>query len=142
MITLRGPGATLFHSNHVLYDQRLAACRTTDESPFEGAGTTPYAEVNTNVENKDNTCEPGSGCSSVARLKIVQQTFHNTQRKDRSGSTSSLDVEAAKKILESCPAAHAEYSPTIASVVMDPSRGQLYVRFLGEKSWASVYVSG
>lgn len=184
--TLRGPGATLTHSNHALYDDRLAA-KPVDEaaalpsisgSSGEGSvATTPHAPTadaasdNTDNANSasgdiglqgsdddnDNSCSGEGGCSSEARLQTIRKSIQQAESPPvRSASTPCIalkaksatstkkptfSVRAAQDILEACPAAHAEYAPTIARVVLEPERGLIHVNFIQEKGWHSFPVA-
>jgi len=188
--TLRGPGATLTHSNHALYDNRLAA-KAMDEAaalPSTSSGptgegsvaTTPHAAtaaasssntddasrsnsgISDQISNDDDSpsCTNDGGCSSEARLNIMQKSIRQVESSlARSASSSAnsnnafevktatttkkftLSVAAAQDILEGCPAAHAEYAPTIARVVLEPERSQIHVNFIGEKIWRTFPVA-
>jgi len=70
--------------------------------------------------------------SSLSRLDCVGEAV----RKAHSEGT--LDVDAAKRILEKTEPAHKKIAPTMARVVMEPDRGMMHVQFYGELMWTSV----
>lgn len=160
VVTLRGPGATLTHSNHALHDLRLAA-KPVDEAAAAAALQTTTTESSGEGE-ASAVCAADGGCSSAARLQVMQRALRQVQAPPTQqpmgssggcgGATAvattpstleapTLDVAAAQRILEACPAAHAEYAPTIASVVLEPACGRFHVRFLGEAAWRSFPVA-
>lgn len=109
-LRVKGSGAEICHSNHALCDQRLAG---------SGALTTGGTDV--------------GSCSSISRLENVRMALRVARE-----STSGLNVEKAKSILLQCPAAHEEYAPTIATVVMDPEQFKFHVKFRQDSDWAVV----
>jgi hypothetical protein len=131
-LRLRGTGAEFVHSNHALLDQRLLAAgggaqQGEGAEAGDGGGASSPGEL-------------GSGgaqcvCSSGARLEAMRRSVRRAR-----WSEGGVSVEDARQLLLACPPADPDIAPTLASVVMEPARRRMHVKFAGEVEWLAVDV--
>ena len=137
-------GLQVCHSNHALFDQRLAKplfSAVVADSPVPNGNATKglpqcterkpnvKCEENWEASLADGVCDPSS---SGARLSSLQQAIRGAMMRGRLSGERGLDVPAAMGILSRCPPAHATWAPTLATVVMDPGGNEGSRGILGD----------
>jgi hypothetical protein len=131
-----GGSAQICHSNHPLFDEMMF--------PPPSSSSSDEVESDEKRDAIGGTVEDLSqNYSSHNRLSLIRNEVSKLRRiydmKDDNNVDSPLDrvLEASKRLLESCPAAHPTCAPTLASVLLDPHQLKMHIKFRGDIEWIS-----